>query len=436
MQRGILAVAFVLVIAGARSSPALLGDADGDVVLDGSIRSVIGVLDNYDSELLFGGDATDVLSQSILRLTLLGKPRAWLVYEFHGLQTLTYSTTEQGPGNGIFPAAVSSGRVRYQALDLRTEWYDDSKTSAALSLDRANVTLRYRRADVTVGRQAITFGKAYFWSILDVFLPFDPEQFDRDYKPGVDAARLDFALGQFSGVNLVAVAGPDVPAIAATASDDGFWESSWFGSAVLARAFTSAAGWDFALQGGKVFGGYHIGAGVVGELGPLELRFEAVRHFADDSPQLVPPGMPGGGLLPEGDLVENSTSVVVGTGHRFENSFTVELEYFRNGAGDSDSLESSALRSSSGGLLSWSENLIGAVLSYELSPMLLSSLGGIVSLDDGSTQLQPRINWAAGDELEILAGMIFNIGERPETLLQSEFGTLPHLFYTELKFYF
>ena len=47
----------------------------------------------------------------------------------------------------------------------------------------------FRFAGLTIGRQAVSFGKAHFWNPLDVFLAFDPFQFDRDYKPGVDAQR-------------------------------------------------------------------------------------------------------------------------------------------------------------------------------------------------------------------------------------------------------
>ena len=61
--------------------------------------------------------------------------------------------------------------------------------------------------DLTAGRQAITFGKAYFWNPLDVFFPFDSSQIDREYKPGVDALRIDVPLGAFSGLNLVGAAG-------------------------------------------------------------------------------------------------------------------------------------------------------------------------------------------------------------------------------------
>ena len=110
-----LAVASILMFA----SPcrALLGDVESVAGLDGSIRTIIGVLDNYSSELLFDGDDSDVISQSVLRLTLAGKPRPWLPYELHGLQTFDAASTPGEPGDAVLGgggigaiAGVSSGR--------------------------------------------------------------------------------------------------------------------------------------------------------------------------------------------------------------------------------------------------------------------------------------------------------------------------------------
>ncbi len=401
--------------------------------LGGSVRAIVAVLDDSESEFL---------SQGILRVTAVDRPKPWLRYQVHGVQTLTYTTADDGTSTG---SPFSSSGVRYRAFDLNWDWLTDSRTSATLALDRAAATIRMPRADLTIGRQAISFGKTYFWNILDVFLPFDPEQFDRDYKPGVDAVRLDVSLGIASGFNFVAVAGPTVEAAGSAPRDKGFTDASWFGSAVLARAFTNYRGWDLAVQGGKVFGGYHLGVGVVGELGPLESRLEFVRHFADDSPPLVAPVVSDTGdvvQLFDGDLIEDSTSMVVGTGHRFENSFTIEAEYFHNGAGDSDATLATVLRSSAGGLLNLTENLAGVSFSYELTPLVLATLGSIVALDDGSFQLLPTVNWSAGDELELLAGAVINSGNggvsgvTPQSSIGSEFGVVPSLFFTELKYYF
>jgi hypothetical protein len=66
----------------------------------------------------------------------------------------------------------------------------------------------------------------------------------------------------------------------------------------------------------------------------------------------------------------------------------------------------------------------------------------LVSIDDGSLQIQPRLTWSATDEVEVLAGAIVSRGSRPAAgeplgiMLRSEFGTFPDFIYAEVKWYF
>src|SRR5574337_371271 len=88
-----------------------------------------------------------------------------------------------------------------------------------------------------------------------------PNQFDRDYKAGVDALRIDVPFGSFSGVNLIGALGREITAAGTYVGGGETWHTSWFGSAVLARVFTHVHGWDLSAQAGKIYGGYQIGGG-------------------------------------------------------------------------------------------------------------------------------------------------------------------------------
>ena len=421
---------------------ALVGDSDGPIGIDGSLRTIGAAIDNYDFPLFFGDDEWDGLSQTLLRLTVVGRPAPMLAYELHGVQSVDYSSAESalGPatGGGLGGAffSLAPTDVRYRALDMRLDWRRRDDHAAAFEVDRANVRLALPYADITLGRQAISLGKTFFWNPLDVFLPFDPAQFDQEYKPGVDALRIDVPLGAFSGASVIGAVGRTLDVTGMLTSDDSV-DATWFGTAVLGRLFTSVRGWDVALQGGKVYGGYHIGGGAVGEAGPIEVRLAALAHFEDDSPALIP-GLRAADVL----LVEDEVSAVVGVGHRFESSLIVEAEYFHNGAGDPDDRLAGLLRFSSGGTLGLSRHLVGGLMSYELLPILLGQLVGIVSADDQSSQILPRLTWSAADEIEVLAGAIVNLGERPEVGLpflldvRSEFGTFPNVYFVEIKWYF
>jgi len=410
---------------------ALVADTESTFGLDGRLSTTNLLINNYDFEPFFGDRSTDQTSQNVLRLIGAGRPTEQLHYEVHAVQSYTYSTSRRETGASIF--GTSGTDTRYRALDATWDWYEGSKSLASLWLDRFTLKAAPAKADITAGRQPITFGKAYFWNPLDVFLPFDPRQFDRDYKAGVDALRMDIPLGSFAGINVIGVAGRELDS-AGKYVDHGTFNASWYGSALLARTFTTLQGWDLAIQGGKVYGGYQLGTGLVGEIGPMETRVEATYFWAQDSEPLPFPL--------KGDLVEDNFTGVVGFGHRFENTFTVELEHFYNGAGDSNDLDGSLVRFASGNILQMSRNVTGFLMSYEFEPIITGQFTALYSWDDPSVQIQPIITWSPSNNTELRVGASINFGDRPDTdasgqvKLKSEFGTFPDFYFLQFKLYF
>ena len=433
LLRHLVAVVFVVsILAVPCVAWALFGDTESDFGLDGRLSTTNALVDNYNFEPFFGDDNTDQFSQNLLRLIAAGRPTQQLSYEVHGIQSYTYSSAgDETTESPIFE--TSGADRRYRALDATWDWHDEDNNLASLWLDRFNAKSTLSWADITVGRQAITFGKAYFWNPLDIFLPFDPRQFDRDYKSGVDALRVDIPLGSFSGINLMTVAGRELDS-SRKFIDDGTLNVSWYGSAVLGRMFTTLQGWDLAIQGGKIYGGYQLGAGLVGEIGPIEARAEAAYLWAQDSESLPAPL--------EGELVEDAFTATVGFGHRFDNTLTVEIEYFYNGAGESDDLNESFVRFSSGSSLQMSRHLTGLLVSYEFLPIITGQLLGLYSWDNPSGQIQPILTWSPSDNTEVLVGASVNFGDRPEesstaqVQLESEYGTFPDFYFMQFKLHF
>lgn len=396
---------------------ALPARADDAFKLSGTLRNTTVATRNYPQPVLFGSDSSDGLDFSSLRLIAQGRPKPWLSFEVHGLAQLLVSSTGSTQGQGVlFGGAGASAPYRIDSLSWN--FSDRPQAQGSLSLDRANVKLSAGPLDVTVGRQAISFGKTYFWNPLDEFLPFGSTQFDRDYKAGVDAIRADWALGDFSGLDFVAATGDLGVARPAGAP------SLYADSALLLRAFTSLGGWDLAAQGGKVRGGYEAGAGASGEIGPLALRAEAA-YFAKLAD----------------DPVASHLSAVVGVGHRFESSLDLQAEYFYNG-GRAASLAESFLLIAAGRLQQANLHLFGAVASYQLHPLVVGSLAAVVGAEDGSGLLQPGVTWSAGEEVEVVAGAALAFGKRPAGAdlahfdLRSEFGAYPDFVYVQLKLYF
>jgi len=329
-------------------------------------------------------------------------------------------------------------------VDDAYEMRDEPDVNSQVGVDRLNVSIYLPFADVTVGRQAISFGKAYLWNPLDVFRPFDPTSFDRDYKIGVDALRVDMPFGETGTVTMVG---------ALSLGDGNEDHGVWFGSAALARVGWMAATWDWVVQGGKVYGGFQVGGAASGDIKNLSVRLEGM-HFeplADDE-------------------FDRHQSLVLGVGRAFQNTLNIQLEYFYNGGAGAlrdsavdavvppgapvDALSSEHLNRIvalvrgvlNGRLYHTSEHLAGLVVTYEILPILKANLATIVSVSEPSALIQPGLTYSAADEVDVVIGAMFSAGARRSGeepvcqalggCLESEFGTYPHVFYLQSKIYF
>lgn len=374
---------------GATSAWAIAGDTDGAFGLDGNVR------------MFLLGAKTDEVSQGFgqgsLRFVAEGKPVSWLSYEVHGVTDFAITTA-------VYPP--QAGRLRNRTVDTRHQWMDDANIRGVGFIDRASFKIKHDKFDLTVGRQAITLGTAYFWNPLDVFRPFGATQFDRDYKGGVDAIRGDIPLGDFSGLTVVGVLGR------------GDEDQRWPRSTALIRGYTTIEGWDATAQAGKIFGGYQVGAGFVGDVKGIEIRSEAswFKPLEDDS-------------LPE------HVMAVIGTGYRFENTLYLSAEYLYNGAVLTDELQDNelglAMLMLEGRLLHRSGHLVGAVAQYELMPILNGSVATLYSLSDDSYLIQPGLSLSISDESDVVAGAMITQGDDG-----TEFGSFPSMGYLQMKSYF
>jgi hypothetical protein len=116
-------------------------------------------------------------------------------------------------------------------------------------IDRLNVQMRLSRMDVTVGRQAIGWGRGVIFGAVDLFAPFSPLEADREWRRGVDAVHVDVKLTERSSIDGVAAVG-----------------RSWNESAVAARARGYAGSIDVEVMAGRrgrdLFGGATTSAAV------------------------------------------------------------------------------------------------------------------------------------------------------------------------------
>lgn len=389
--------------------------AQPSFALAGDVRSLFSALRDYPNPHLAWEREDGVSSETILRLIGEGRLRDGWTYEIHGAQRVQFETLEGERAGRLGWGEPVPAAGRYRATREDWTWAEHEDGSAELALDRLSLKVALSKADIILGRQAVNFNQAYFWNPLDVFAPFGPLQFDRDYKTGVDAARVDVPLGRLGGLNLIGALGRE------TEPDDVSWE----GSALLARAFANWRDWDWALQGGKICGGYMVGGGAAGELGLLAVRGEAA-YFEPEERD----GFSAIGLT-------DHAEVVLGAGRRFADSLDVETEYFFNGAGESEHLNAALPRLAAGTSRQMGRHFLGTAVRYEIHPRWKGSLMWILSLTDGSSAIQSGLAFSASEACDLLLGALVGLGEDLDgTTVESEFGAYPDILYVELKLYF
>ena len=265
-------------------------------------------------------------------------------------------------------------------------------------------------AELSVGRQVVSWASTLILTPADPFAPFDPADPFREYRAGVDAVRLRAYPGPFSEIDIV------VRPISAIDGDQ---------LTVLARVKTNWQGWDFAAWGGVLFDEPAGALSLVGALGPWAVRSEvAVRSEADD-------------------VIVRGT---VGVDRRFSlrgRDFYLIAEYQHDGFGAGDAGDLLGVLMSDpfqrGELQVLSRDAIAVQASYQIHPLWGIDLLTITSLVDGSVLLSGGGNWSVGSNSSLRGGFFLGIGDDtvdPVTGFGSEFGGRAGVGYLSISHFF
>lgn len=315
----------------------------------------------------------DALRLRLMGMAAVGRLAVDLAYE-HGL-TLTSASGASALG------ALVGGGGRGDFLPLQGTLDSAEHGVWRHRLDRASLAVRTDRVAATAGRQTISWATTLFLTPADPFAPFDPADPFRDYRLGVDAARVRLSIGtmgELDAATRLAVYGGDTTITA------------------LARARATVGRTDVSGWGGVLHDQAAFAVGLTTIVLDAALRAEATLRPEEDHPVL---------------------RVAVGA----DRSFTVadrmlyavvEYQYDGYGAGSADGLVSVALSAASqrGELQVLGKHEIAVQLSYQLHPLVQIGGLGIGNLGDRSVLLTPSMAWDAGRELSLRAGVFLGLG--------------------------
>jgi hypothetical protein len=244
----------------------------------------------------------------------------------------------------------------------------------------------------------------------DPFVPFSPADPFREFRAGVDAARLRWYPGPLSEIDLVVRPTRTVVGREFTA---------------LGRGMTTWRNWELSGWGGSLYGDTAGAFGAAGSLGSWAVRGEAVIREQ------------------EGRAVVRGT---VGVDHLLqvhERDLYVVVEYQRDGLGAArvgdyvGILRSNPFRRGELQVLGRDETVVQA--SYQLRPLL--SLAGVWlwNLNDRSALVSPSLAYSLGDETSLTGGVFLGIGNDEVTArrpVPSEYGVAGTTAFVSLSRFF
>ena len=271
--------------------------------------------------------------------------------------------------------------------------------------------------EVAVGRQVVSWASTLILTPADPFTPFDPADPFREYRAGVDAARVRAYPGAFSEVDII---------VRPTTSSDGDQLTA------LVRGKTNWRGWDVAAWGGVLFDDATGAVSAVGAWAGWAVRTEvAVR---DDGNRSVLRGTVG---LDRRFAVRGRDLYVI-----------VEYQHDGFGAADADDLFQTTLSAAfqRGELQLLARDALATQASYQIQPLWALDLLALTSLSDGSVLLSGGGTWGFSSHSSLRGGTFVGFGDdslapiaasaAAPTGIGSEFGLTPSVLYLSLTHFF
>ena len=286
---------------------------------------------------------------------------------------------------------------------------DDNKTQLYQNLDRLNFQVQMDAGDLTIGRQAISFGSARIINPTDIFLPFDVRTFNTEYRNGVDALRFQRPWGDLGEIDIGVVLGKDAK------SEN---------SAAFLQLRTNHSGTDYHLAIMEFAEQKLFGLGLQTAIWDLGFWLEAAYVNGD----------------------ENYLRLSTGVDYSFSERTFVQIEYHYNGAGSNDHNDYlsnlSATPYQRGGVFLLGENYIMPSFTVQLSSLWFVATQVIYNLDDNSAFLSVSAEYNIAENFYMdfgyyhFSGDEFSLTETGLPKLDSEYGSNPSTLFASIRYYF
>jgi hypothetical protein len=349
------------------------------------------------------------------------RPTSWLTTE------VAYEQRARSVSEGSGAAGGSGVLIAEAAAPYRISQLDESLVSVGSTfsyrheLDRALAALSLGKGQVTVGRQAVGWGRGVLFTAVDIFTPFNPLESDREWRRGIDAVRATIPLARTLSLEGVAAIGEDTESSAFAGRLQGYYGDTDAEVIVGKRCEDHL----YALTVSSPV----LGAELHGEIALLK----------------TPEALPDGGSFGRDDL---AVKAVIGGSYSLyaggDLIFIGEYHYSGFGVGSMDSVEvrldddafrerylrgDSQILGRHAAALQTSYSIGGGVASADLS--------WILSPKDGSGVISPGVSWVFSDNVTLVGKAYMGYGKDPAAgEIRSEYGATPTTGLLQISFYY
>jgi len=334
--------------------------------------------------------------QDLQRVRLMATgPLATLEWDMAYEQLLTLTSA---PELALIGGALGQPAGAGDWLPLQGTLGESEHVSWRHRVDRLSVALAGALGDVTIGRQTIAWATTLFLTPADPFAPFDPADPFREYRAGVDAARLRLFPSTMS----------ELEAVVRPATFDSVTTLTAVARGRIAVGRLELAGWGGVLhdEAAAAAGATLTAAGAVLR-GESELRREA-----------------GAAVLRFALGADRSFTVA-------RRTLYVALEYQHDGLGAERAADIPRVVTSApfrrGELQVLGRDEVALNASWQVHPLVSLSWLTLWNTGDGSALLSPAASYDVLTNVNLRFGAYFAVGAQttPVGLPASEYGAVP-----------
>lgn len=267
-------------------------------------------------------------------------------------------------------------------FDMTWLWADNNSWIGLSQLDRLMIDYTTGNLQITVGRQRINWGQTFVWNPNDLFNTYSYFDFDYEEKPGSDAVRLQYYIGESSKLELSTSLNSDskVTSVLLYRFNTHGYDIQFLGGLYTESDYVLGGGWSGSIAGGGFSGEFTY--------------FHPKENDPDNSGKLT---------------------ATLHYDYTFKNTLNLQFETLYNGFG-ADNFSSGLgeilfLDLSPKNLFPTKVALFGSG-GYDLSPLFRVMLAGMYGPEGNFLYVGPTLMYSMSNTLELAAiGQYFSMDE-------------------------